>query len=102
MEHISTIINRVYKNLEERSKTMSDYDNNMSGVLFKNNKEGIEARPDYTGKCEINGVEYWISSWIKTGKQSGKQFLSLSFQAKEETQDYGKPTPQHEDDSVPF
>ena len=81
---------------------MSDYDNNMSGVLFKNDKEGNEARPDYTGKCEINGVEYWISSWIKTGKQSGKQFLSLSFQAKEETQDYGKPTQQHEDDSVPF
>jgi len=101
MEHISTIINRVYKNLEERSKTMSDYDNNMSGVLFKNDKEGNEARPDYTGKCEINGVEYWISSWIKTGKQSGNNFMSLAFKPKEETQDYGKPTIQDESD-VPF
>ena len=69
---------------------MSDYDNNMSGVLFKNDKEGNEARPDYTGKCEINGVEYWISSWIKTPKNGGDKFMSLSFKPKEDKENTDK------------
>ena len=54
----------------------------MSGTLFKNDKQGVEARPDRTGSCLIGGREYWISGWIKEGK-SGQQFLSLSFKAKD-------------------
>lgn len=29
---------------------MPEYDNELSGVLFKNDKDGNEKRPDYTGK----------------------------------------------------
>ena len=53
-----------------------------SGSLFKNDKGGNESRPDYRGSAMVDGVEYWVSAWIKDGK-SGK-FMSLSYQVKEE------------------
>lgn len=48
----------------------------MSGVLFKNNKDGNENRPDYTGDITVSGKTYRLSAWIKEGK-NGK-FMSLS------------------------
>jgi hypothetical protein len=29
---------------------MSEYDNELRGVLFENDKQGNEKRPDYTGR----------------------------------------------------
>ncbi len=61
---------------------MSDkYDNTNSGALFKNDKAGVETRPDYNGMLNVAGEDYWISGWIKEGK-SGK-FLSLAVKPKE-------------------
>lgn len=57
------------------------YDNNLRGVLFKNDRKEKDSHPDYKGSCEINGEEMWLSAWIKEG-QKGK-FISLSFQAKD-------------------
>ena len=61
---------------------MSDYDNNMRGVLFKNDRKENDKHPDYKGQCEIDGEEYWLSAWIKTGAKG--KFMSLSFTAKEQ------------------
>lgn len=61
---------------------MTQYDNNMRGVLFKNDRKEKDTHPDYKGSCEINGVEMWLSAWLKEG-QKGK-FMSLSFQPKEQ------------------
>jgi hypothetical protein len=58
------------------------YDNTNSGALFKNDKKGVENRPDYTGKLDVEGTEYWVSAWVKDGK-SGK-FMSLSIKPKEQ------------------
>jgi len=52
---------------------MADYD--MSGALFKNNKDGNDRRPDYRGDVTIHGVKYKLSAWLKEGK-NGK-FMSL-------------------------
>jgi hypothetical protein len=52
-----------------------------SGVLFKNDKEGNESRPDYKGNILINGVEYELASWIKDGKKG--KFMSLSAKVRE-------------------
>lgn len=57
------------------------YDNDMSGALFKNNKKEKPTHPDYTVKCEISGFEFWISAWIKEGKDG--KFMSLAFKEKE-------------------
>lgn len=60
---------------------MSEYDNNLSGALFKNDKDGNESRPDYRGSATISRTEYWVSAWIKTSKK-GDKFMSLKFQPK--------------------
>lgn len=61
---------------------MPEYDNNLRGVLFRNDKEGVETRPDYTGHCEINRVQFWMDAWIKVAKKDGKKFMSVAFKPK--------------------
>ena len=73
------------------------YDNTNSGILTRNDKGGNEARPDYKGSINVDGVEYWLSAWIKEGrdgtKLAGQKYMSLSVQAKESRQDYAAPAP---------
>jgi hypothetical protein len=63
-----------------------------SGVLFSNDKREKESHPHYKGNVRVNGQEYWISGWIKEGK-NGK-FMGLALSPKEEqaqTQAKAKP-----------
>lgn len=84
------------------------YDNTNSGVLFRErDKQGNEARPDYTGKLDVGGHEYRLAGWIKSG-QNG-DFLSLKL-TEPRTQG-GSPPPVKDfpsapaddfDDDIPF
>ena len=65
---------------------MADFDNNMRGVLFKNDKGDNDKRPDYTGTCEIDGVQMKMAAWVKESNRDGKKFFSISF-TKEEKQE---------------
>lgn len=47
---------------------MPEFDNEMRGVLFKNDKQGNENRPDFRGTITVHGVEYQIASWVKQSK----------------------------------
>lgn len=62
---------------------MTDFDNTNRGSLFKNEKKTEEKHPDMSGSINIEGVEYWISSWTKTSK-AGTKFMSLSVRPKQE------------------
>lgn len=62
---------------------MTEYDNNLSGVLFNNDRKEKPSHPDKKGSCEINGTEFWISGWIKEGKKG--KFMSLAFTPKEDS-----------------
>lgn len=76
----------------------------LSGALFKNERQEHERQPGYTGNCKIDGVEYWISGWVKEGR-SGKKFFSLSFQPKDAVREplSNTRTPDFtEDDDIPF
>jgi|TARA_R100001594_G_scaffold133_3_gene623 uncharacterized protein (DUF736 family) len=55
-----------------------------SGSIFRNDKEGKEARPDYTGTAKVDGVDYRVASWVNT-TQEGKEYLSLKFELQKET-----------------
>jgi len=52
-----------------------------SGALFKAKPNDNPKWPQYEGSAMIDGVDYWISAWVKEGK-SGK-FFSLAFKPKE-------------------
>ena len=84
---------------------MSDYDNNNSGALFKNDKQGNEKRPDYKGKSEVNGVQYYVSAWIRQSK-AGQTYMSLKYEPVEQQQadvpPVAAPSAPVADDDVPF
>jgi hypothetical protein len=80
---------------------MADYDNTNTFALFKNDKEGVEKRPDYKGNLNVDGVEYWVSAWIRTASKTGNKFLSGQIKPKEDKPAADKPKPDF-DDEVPF
>ena len=84
---------------------MSEQDNNLSGVLFKNNRRREGGRdPEYQGNCEIDGKQFWISAWVNTSKKDGSKFFGLKFKPKEEPKSSPKAAeqPPDEGDKVPF
>jgi hypothetical protein len=75
-----------------------------SGVLFTNDKREKESHPNYKGNIRVDGKDYWISGWIKEGK-NGK-FMGLAVSPKEDqpSQPQSKPKAKIEDmdDGIPF
>ena len=63
---------------------MAEYDNNNTFALFKNDKQGNEKRPDYTGTITVNGEEMRMSAWIRESK-TGNKFMSGQIQPKRES-----------------
>jgi hypothetical protein len=47
--------------------------------MFRNDKGDNPARPDYRGRCTVDGASYKISGWVRTAQQSGQKYLSLAF-----------------------
>lgn len=82
----------------------------MSGTLFKNDRKEKDTHADYRGEIRIDGRDYWLSCWIKEGR-NGK-FLSLSAKLKDGTgdrpvQEFKQKVKEHFpdaslDDEVPF
>jgi uncharacterized protein (DUF736 family) len=56
---------------------MSEYDNTNSGTFFVNDRKEKPNHPDYNGKINVEGKEYYLKGWKKTAK-SGVNFLSLA------------------------
>jgi hypothetical protein len=73
-----------------------------NGALFKNDKKAKPSHPDYRGDVTVRGRKFWISGWIKDGR-NGK-YMSLALREAEEPAN-GKPKPtsaQTADADMPF
>lgn len=86
---------------------MSDYDNTNTFSLFKNDKGDNLKRPDYKGKVNIDGREFWLSGWIRTSKDGNTKFISGATQPVE-VQEQAKAAPAQQtkiadlDSDLPF
>lgn len=86
---------------------MADYDNNLTGIISRNETKTDEKHPDIKGQCEINGVQYWIDGWQRTRAKDGGKFYSLRFKPKD-AKPAAKPVSKVSagfsdmDDSIPF
>lgn len=56
-----------------------EFDNTNRGVLFNNIEDKREGKkdPDYRGRIDVDGTEYWLAGWINVAQKTGKRFLSL-------------------------
>ncbi len=52
-----------------------------SGSVFVNDRKEKDTHPDRQGSAMIDGIEYWVSGWLKTSAKG--PFLSLAFKRKE-------------------
>jgi uncharacterized protein (DUF736 family) len=59
-----------------------EYDNTNRGVLFRNDRKETEKQPDFTGSLDIDGVDHYLSAWIKTSK-AGKKYFDIKFNPKQ-------------------
>lgn len=57
------------------------YDNTNTGVLFINDKGDNPKRPDRKGSINIEGVDYWLSGWVR--EKDGKPYMQLKAERKE-------------------
>lgn len=67
------------------------FDNTNSGALFKNDRKETENQPDYTGKINIEGKEYYLSAWvnkIQSGEKAGKKYFGIKVKPVEEEQSH--------------
>lgn len=64
------------------------YDNTNSGLLAKNTRKEKDTHPAYTGSINVDGKDYWISAWVKEGREGtkleGQKYFSLSVKPKED------------------
>jgi hypothetical protein len=62
---------------------MTKYDNNLTGIISKNERKTDDKHPDIKGQCEIDGVQYWVDGWQKKRNSDGGKFYSLRFKRKD-------------------
>jgi hypothetical protein len=55
-----------------------------TGAIFVNDRKEKDTHPDRAGSATIDGVEYWVSGWLRKSKD-GQPYLSLAFKRKNDT-----------------
>lgn len=59
------------------------YDNTNSGILSRNDRKEQPNHPDFKGQINVNGVDFWLSGWVKERNDGSGKFFSLSVKPKD-------------------
>ena len=81
-----------------------EYDNTNRGTIGKNKNKKSDNHPDYSGHLNVDGVDYWLSGWLKEAPD-GSKFFSLAVKPKDSKPSKAKQKPEFQDDdldSAPF
>ena len=85
---------------------MSSSNNDMRGILSRNDRRERDSQPEFSGDCAINGTQFWIDAWVQERKDgSGRKFFSLKFRAKDVQHAGAEPSPAASEDldsKIPF
>ena len=85
---------------------MTEYSNENRGAIWRNDKKETDKHPDFTGKLDVEGTEYWVSAWKRTGDQpANAPALRFSVKRKEESRSAPPPKEAPADnfnDDIPF
>jgi hypothetical protein len=65
------------------------YDNTNRGTLGRNQNRKSDKHPEYKGKLNVEGKEYWLAGWIKEGEHG--KFFSLEVTEKVTEKETKKP-----------
>ena len=80
-----------------------DYDNELQGALFRNDKKSKETDRDFQGEVTVEGKQYWISSWVNENKE-GRKYFKLKLKPKDDA--LAKSAPQQSNsftnEDIPF
>ena len=75
------------------------------GSLFKNDRRQKDTHPHYNGSINIDGVEYWLSGWVKKNDDGSFKLLSLALGDAKQKQGGGGGAPSGGgdlEDQIPF
>lgn len=84
---------------------MSNYDDTNKGAVWKNDDKKTANHPDFKGSLNVEGVDYWVSGWLRDPEGNPKApSLKFSIQKKdaETTRQAAEPANADFDDSIPF
>ena len=59
------------------------YDNRNKGILSRNTRRESDSHPEYSGTINVDGVDYWLSGWVKERRDGTGKFFSLSVKPKD-------------------
>jgi hypothetical protein len=66
---------------------MSGFDNNMTGVMSRNERRERDTQPEFTGNATIDNVDYFVDAWVNERKDgSGRKFFKMKFKRKDQQQ----------------
>ena len=80
------------------------YDKTNSGILSRNDRKEQDTHPDFRGEINVDGVDYWLSAWVKERKDGSGKFFSLSVKPKDAAPAKAQPKKAlaEMDDDLPF
>jgi len=70
------------------------------GFLSRNQKRDSDRHPELRGNATIEGVEYWLSAWVKENDH-GKYF-KIAFTPKDTQRSAGEENQAPPSDDIPF